>query len=74
MWLQVINKVKVTCQGHTSRSNQGQGQINVFFKQRCSYAGGLYLNQMRSCYKEKSEFGFIFRSASPITWYIIYKQ
>ena len=38
MWLQVINKVKVT----------HQGQIEVVFKERCFYAGGLHLNQMRS--------------------------
>ena len=38
-------------QGHTarSRSNQGQHQIEVIFKERYSYAGGLHLNQMRSC-------------------------
>ena len=49
----VIKKVKVTYQGqgHTSRSrsNQGQHQIEVIFKERYSYAGGLHLNQMRSC-------------------------
>ena len=48
-----IKKVKVTYQGqgHTSRSrsNQGQHQIEVIFKERYSYAGGLHLNQMRSC-------------------------
>ena len=48
-----IKKVKVMyqCQGHTSRSrsNQGQHQIEVIFKERYSYAGGLHLNQMRSC-------------------------
>ena len=42
IWLQVINKVKVT--------HQGQGQIMVIFKERCSYAGGLHSNQMHSCY------------------------
>ena len=41
MWLQGINKVKVT--------HQGQGQIKVIFKERYSHAGGLHLNQMRSC-------------------------
>ena len=49
-----IKKVKVTYQGqgHTSRSRsyQGQHQIEVIFKERYSYAGGLHLNQMRSCY------------------------
>ena len=53
MDLQAINEVKVTYQdqGHTSRSrsNQGQHQIEVIFKERYSYAGGLHLNQMRSC-------------------------
>ena len=51
MYLQAIDNVKVTYQGqgHTSRSNQGQGQIKVIFKERYSYAGGLHLNQMRSC-------------------------
>ena len=39
----------VTDQGHTSRSNQGQGQIEVIFKERCFYVGGLHLNQMHSC-------------------------
>ena len=55
MYLQAINKVKVTYQGqgHTSRSrsNQGQHQIEVIFKERYSYTGGLHLNQMRSCLK-----------------------
>ena len=32
-----------------SRLNQYQGQIKVIFEERYSYAGGLYLNQMRSC-------------------------
>ena len=32
-----------------SRSNQGQDQIEVIFKERYSYAGGLHWNQMRSC-------------------------
>ena len=41
MYLQAINKVKVTY--------QGQHQIEVIFKERYSYAGGLHLNQMRSC-------------------------
>ena len=43
-------------QGHTSRSrsNQGQHQIEVIFKERYSYTGGLHLNQMRSCLDEKS--------------------
>ena len=54
MDLQAINEVKVTYQGqgHTSRSrsNQGQHQIEVIFKERYCYAGGLHLNQMRSCY------------------------
>ena len=54
MWLQVINKVKVTHQSHchTSRSwsNQSQGQIKVILKEICSYAGGSHLNRMRSCY------------------------
>ena len=53
MWLQVINKVMVTYQGQghssSSRSNQGQDQIVVIFKERYSYAGSLHLNQMRSC-------------------------
>ena len=53
MDLQAINEVKVTYQGqgHTSRArlNQGQHQIEVIFKERYSYAGGLHLNQMRSC-------------------------
>ena len=48
-----IKKVNVTYQGqgHTSRSrsNQGQHQIEVIFKEGYSYAGGLHLNQMRSC-------------------------
>ena len=47
MLLQVINKVKVTHQGHDHksrlRSNQCQGQIEVIFKERYSYAGGLHL-------------------------------
>ena len=51
MDLQAINEVKVTYQGqgHTSRSrsNQGQHQIEVIFKERYSYVGGLHLNQMR---------------------------
>ena len=62
MCLHVINKVKVThqgqCQISMSRSHikvnvtyQGQGQIKVIFKERCSYVGGLHLNQMRSCLK-----------------------
>ena len=56
-------KVKVMCKkmiiylfqlviplyGHISRSNQGQYQIEVICKERYSYAGGLHLNQMRSC-------------------------
>ena len=42
MWLQVINKVKVT--------HQGQGQIEVNFKERYFYAGGLHLNQMHFCF------------------------
>ena len=54
MDLQAINEVKVTYQGqgHTSRSrsNQGQHQIEVIFKERYCYAGGLHLNQMRSCF------------------------
>ena len=54
MYLQTINKVKVTYQGqgHTSRSrsNQGQHEIEVIFKERYSYVGGLHLNQMRSCF------------------------
>ena len=41
MWLQVINKVKVT--------HQGKGQIKVSFKERCPYVGGLHLNQVCSC-------------------------
>ena len=41
MYIQAINKVKVT--------HQGQDQIEVIFKKRYSYAGGLHLNQMRSC-------------------------
>ena len=49
-----IKKFKVTYQGqgHTSRSrsNQGQHQIEVIFKERYSYVGGLHLNQIRSCY------------------------
>ena len=48
MWLQAIHKVKVTYQG------QGQikvkDQIEFIFKERYSYAGGLHLNQMRSCF------------------------
>ena len=48
--LQAINEVKVTYQGqgHTSRSrsNQGHHQIEVIFKERYSYAGGLHLNQI----------------------------
>ena len=59
MYLQAINKVKITYQGqgHTSRSrsNQGQHQIKVIFKERYSYAGGLHLNQMRSCLKFYSD-------------------
>ena len=55
MDLQAINEIKVTYQGqcHTSRSrlNQGQHQIEFIFKERYSYAGGLHLNQMRSCLK-----------------------
>ena len=47
MDLQVINKVKVTYQGQGQ--HQGQHQIEVIFKERYSYAGGLHLNQMRSC-------------------------
>ena len=43
IWLQVINKVKVT--------HQCQGQIKVISKERYSYTGGLHLNQMRSCFK-----------------------
>ena len=41
-------KVKVTHQGqgHTSRSRSNWGH----FKKRYSYAGGLHLNQMRSCF------------------------
>ena len=54
MYQQAINKVKVTYQGQghpsRSRSNQGQHQIEVIFKERYCYAGGLHLNQMRSCY------------------------
>ena len=52
MDLQAINEVKVTYQGHMSRSrsNQGQHQIEVIFKDRYSYAGGLHWNQMRSCF------------------------
>ena len=54
MDLQAINEVKVTYQGKgytsRSRSNQGQHQIEVIFKERYSYAGGLHLNQMRSCF------------------------
>ena len=54
LYVQAIKKVKVTYQGqgHTSRSrsNQGQHQIEVIFKERYSYAGGLHLNQMRSCF------------------------
>ena len=34
-----------------SRSNQGQDQIEVIFKKRYSYVGGLHLNQMRSCFQ-----------------------
>ena len=53
MCLQAINKVKATyqVQGHTSksRSNQGQDQILINFKERYSYTGGLPLNQMCSC-------------------------
>ena len=41
-------KVKVTHQGQGQ--HQGQHQIEVIFKERYSYAGGLHLNQMRSCY------------------------
>ena len=41
MDLQAINEVKVT--------HQGQHQIEVIFKERYCYAGGLHLNQMRSC-------------------------
>ena len=58
MDLQAINEAKVTYQGqgHTSRSrsNQGQHQIEVIFRERYSYAGGLHLNQMRSCIKFKA--------------------
>ena len=44
-------------QGHISRSRShikvkvksGQHQIEVIFKERYSNAGGLHLNQMRSC-------------------------
>ena len=54
MYLQAINKVKVTYQGQghasRSRSNQGQHQIEVIFWERYSYAGGLHLNQMHSCF------------------------
>ena len=51
MWLQVINKVKVTYQGQgpISRLNQGLDQIEFIFKERYSYACGFHLNQMRSC-------------------------
>ena len=53
MDIQAINEPMVTYQGqgHTSRSrsNQGQHQIEVIFRERYSYAGGLHLNQMRSC-------------------------
>ena len=41
MWLQAIHMVKVTLLGH--------GQIKVTSKEWYSYAGGLHLNQMRSC-------------------------
>ena len=34
-----------------SRSNKGQDQIEVIFKKRYSYMGGLHLNQMHSCLK-----------------------
>ena len=40
MWLQVINRVKVKSMSC---------QIEVNFKEKCFYAGGLHLNQMRSC-------------------------
>ena len=33
-----------------SRSNQGQDQIEFISKERYSYASGLHLNQMRSCF------------------------
>ena len=63
MDLQAINEVKVTYQGqsHTSRSrsNQGQHQIEVIFKERYSYAGGLHLNQMRSCFLMRQVRGFV---------------
>ena len=42
MWVQIINKVKFT--------HQGQGQIKVILKERCSYMGGLHLNQIHSFY------------------------
>ena len=52
MWLQVINKVKVT--------HQGQGQINIELKSRSflrrdgSYVGGWHLKQMSSCFTLRS--------------------
>ena len=47
----VIPLVKVTHQnqGHTSRSNQCQGQIRVTSKEGYPYVGSLHLNQTRSC-------------------------
>ena len=71
MWLQVINKVKVTHQGQghisKSRSNQCQAQIKVIFKKRCSYAGGLHLNKMRSCSKNNFKLDFHYtRNTVPI--------
>ena len=36
--------------GYRSLIRSSQGQITFIFKERCSYAGGLHLNQMRSCF------------------------
>ena len=56
MYLQAINKVKVTYQGQ-GHTGQGQGQIKVNIKLRSFLRRDtptrvvLHLNQMRSCLK-----------------------
>ena len=85
MYLQTINTVKVTYQGqgHTSRSmsNQGQHQIEVIFKERYSYAGGLHLNHMRSCviyhlnatFSNDGKIGrFVYRSIKTLTIWVVF--
>ena len=49
MYLQAINKVKVTHQVKVTKQGQDQILVIDLLKERCSYAGGLHLNQMRSC-------------------------